>query len=451
MTIRHLITITFILLINSSLDAQLIRVPADEPTIQSGISAAEKGDTVLVSPGTYLENINFWGKNITVASLFLTTGDTANISQTIIDGHDTDDAVEISNGEDSTALLCGFTIRNGLTDANGGGINVYNASPRLENLKIHDCTAMYGGGVSCRSRSSTDPVAHPSLVNVIVINNTAQFGGGVYLEAGTSSMAGLLKSRLQNVLISGNNATRGAGILIAGLTETLIQNLTITGNYAEQSGGGISSQDYPLMIRNTIIWNNTPDEIHTTGNPTISFSDIKGGAAGENNIEENPKFAGTGSHPFILTGGSPCIDTGTPDTTGQGLPLRDIAGNLRIWDGDGDDFRTIDMGAYEFGSKPDGIPSPLTGKGALLTCHCFPNPSDGSTTFHYEVYQATVVTLEITDDAGRQVAVPVNTFQQTGKYTVHWDTWGLSPGVYYFRLTANGERQAANGKVVLVR
>ena len=431
--------------------AQIIRVPAGKPTIQAGISAAEKGDTVLVSPGTYLENINFWGKNITVASLFLTTGDTAYISQTVIDGHDADDAVEISNGEDSTALLSGFTIRNGLTDVYGGGINVYNASPRLENLKVLDCTAMYGGGISCRSRSSSDPVARPQMLNVAVINNTAQFGGGVYLEAGTSSIAGLLKSRLQNVLISGNHGTRGAGILIAGLTETLIQNLTISGNSAVQSGGGISTQDYPLTIRNTIIWDNTPDEIYTTGNPTISFSDIKGGAPGENNISQDPKFSGTGSHPFALTGGSPCIDTGTPDTIGQGLPLRDVAGNLRIWDGDGDGFRTIDMGAYEFGSKPDGAPSLLTANSSWLTVHCFPNPFGGSTTFHYEVHHATAVTLEITDDTGRQVAVPVKKFQPAGKYTVQWDTRGLPPGIYYYRLTAEGEGQSANGKAVLMR
>ena len=45
-----------------------IHVPADDPTIQSAIDAAKNGDTVLVSPGTYNENLDFKGKAITVTT-----------------------------------------------------------------------------------------------------------------------------------------------------------------------------------------------------------------------------------------------------------------------------------------------------------------------------------------------------------------------------------------------
>ena len=55
-------------------------------TIQSAIDGCNDGDTVVVQPGTYLENINFNGKNIVVGSLFMKTGDTSYISSTIIDG-----------------------------------------------------------------------------------------------------------------------------------------------------------------------------------------------------------------------------------------------------------------------------------------------------------------------------------------------------------------------------
>src|SRR5262249_42070944 len=48
--------------------ASVIHVPGDRPTIQQGINAANAGDTVLVSPGTYLERIDFIGKAIVVTS-----------------------------------------------------------------------------------------------------------------------------------------------------------------------------------------------------------------------------------------------------------------------------------------------------------------------------------------------------------------------------------------------
>ena len=48
-------------------DAAVINVPADQPTIQAAINAAVSGvDEVVVAPGTYNEIINFIGKAITV-------------------------------------------------------------------------------------------------------------------------------------------------------------------------------------------------------------------------------------------------------------------------------------------------------------------------------------------------------------------------------------------------
>ena len=41
-------------------------MPSLFATIQSAIDHAFNGDTVLVQPGTYVENINYNGKNIAV-------------------------------------------------------------------------------------------------------------------------------------------------------------------------------------------------------------------------------------------------------------------------------------------------------------------------------------------------------------------------------------------------
>jgi serine protease len=52
----------------SAFAGNIIHVPANQPTIQAAINAAVNGDTVLVSPGTYVKNIDFKGKAITVKS-----------------------------------------------------------------------------------------------------------------------------------------------------------------------------------------------------------------------------------------------------------------------------------------------------------------------------------------------------------------------------------------------
>ena len=87
----------------------IINIPADYPTIQQGINASAHGDTVLVQPGTYVENINFYGHNIVLGSMFLTTGDTSYIATTVIDGDSLATVVVFENGEDTTAILCGCT------------------------------------------------------------------------------------------------------------------------------------------------------------------------------------------------------------------------------------------------------------------------------------------------------------------------------------------------------
>lgn len=84
---------------------QIIHIPADQATIQGGINVAVNGDTVLVAPGTYKENINFDGKAITVTS-------SAGPQSTIIDGSAGPVAVQFVSGETRASILNGFTIEN---------------------------------------------------------------------------------------------------------------------------------------------------------------------------------------------------------------------------------------------------------------------------------------------------------------------------------------------------
>jgi len=146
-------------------------------TIQEQIDTANDGDVILIEPGTYTENINFNGKNVTVRS-------TGGPEVTIIDGNQNGTCVIINSGENESAVLDGFTLTNGsgtqgVTARIGGGLIVQNSShPTLLNLIITGNTAIVGddpagGGISIGTGSN------PYLENIVVSNNTSGWGGGI--------------------------------------------------------------------------------------------------------------------------------------------------------------------------------------------------------------------------------------------------------------------------------
>ncbi len=136
----------------------------DYTIIQEGINAASNGDTVLVYPETYYENINYNGKNITIGSLYLTTQNNCYIDSTIIDGNQNGSVVTFESGEDTTAILCGFTIQNG-SGTQQGNFNV-------------------GGGIFCINSQAT-------LKNCIIKDNLSEFGAGICLYYTTINMSDL--------------------------------------------------------------------------------------------------------------------------------------------------------------------------------------------------------------------------------------------------------------------
>src|SRR5438445_404489 len=144
---------------------QTIHVPADQPTIQAAINAASNGDTVLVSPGIYVENINFNGKAITVTS-------SGGPSVTIIDGGQNGSVVTFDSGETTSSGLNGVTIRNGYASYNGsydsgrgGGIQIINSSPTVTGNVISNNSALCGMGIYVDGGSSV-------IKNNTISNNT---------------------------------------------------------------------------------------------------------------------------------------------------------------------------------------------------------------------------------------------------------------------------------------
>jgi len=180
--------------------------------IQQAINASFDGDTVLVWPGTYYENVVFNGKNINLASLMLTTGNNTYQHSTIIDGNMDDACISIVDNE-TTVLVFGFTIQNGSDtlgqynwSCNGGGIRIGNETTSIS-ATISDC---------------------------VVKNNRAQkgYGGGLYIS--NSNV------KVLNCKIANNSSRRSGGGINCISSSLFLSNSQIINNYANESGGGMA-------------------------------------------------------------------------------------------------------------------------------------------------------------------------------------------------------------------
>jgi len=381
--------------------ASTIHVPADQPTIQAGINAAKNGDKVLVAPGTYVENINFMGKAITVTS-------SGGPKVTTIDGNATNPVAVFVSGEGPKSVLSRFTLQNGYGtfayEFVGGGICIINASPTIkDNIIINNNGNDDGGGIGVISGSA-------NIAGNIISNNTAQYGGGLYVSASTAQIIGNT--------ISNNTAGIGGGIELNGALASVIQNNKILGNSADTTAGGIDLENEAeevivqnliagnlangasqfdslvpygsvgfVFVNNTVVsapngnafaaiiadgyntgtlfenniiyavgdqaalicnpyYQDGPPivEYNDAYNQTLAYGDSCSGFSGTNgNISGDPEFKNVAKGHYQLKSTSPAINVGSnyaPD-----LPVKDLAGHPRIVD------TTIDMGAYEYQAK----------------------------------------------------------------------------------------------------
>jgi len=332
--------------------ARIINVPEDRQTIQAGVDASQNGDTVLVQPGEYEENVAIGTKGIVLGSLLVITGDLDYIDETIINGGRRDCAVTIIGNDNffgqPQATLRGFTVTNGESEV-GGGVRIAWAHPELVDLVIrNNFSREVGGGVY-------GAIWNPTMRRVKVFENEASRVGGVYFSTsqptlidceifdnvGSGFCAVYSTSTLSRSTFVNNS---GIGIALVGGfpnngSTSFLDHVTVCGNSSGITGELEDMPDLTTIITNSIIRDNSNDEIYITGSGgdvgepcysrmEIAFSNLKGGRDGvrigrqnysqltwnEGNIDTDPLFVDAENSDYHLSADSPCIDAGDPDS-----------------------------------------------------------------------------------------------------------------------------------------
>jgi len=273
-----------------------------------------------------------------------------------------------------------------------------------------------------------------------------------------------------------DNLRTGAGYAIGfhqkDTNPYYVTNNTFINNDASLSAIGLSGS---VWMRNNVFYD--PDAEHELYLPEtapwgyrtrlyMDNNDLRGGQSSihnpysnnlvfysETNTDADPAFVSLDPENrdyAHLSRFSPCIDTGTADITGLGLPPYDLDGRYRVWNG------RIDMGCYEYGSEPyvgNDDPVVVPPPTAFGLCN-YPNPFNPTTTIRFELPRDAPVNLCIYNLKGQRVKELVDTTLRIGQHQALWDGTDsrgrhVASGVYYCRLTAGKDSETR--KMMLIK
>jgi len=275
-----------------------IYVPDNYATIQNAINASSNGDIVIVRSGTYMENISFVGKAITLKSEM-------GFGSTVIDGGQASSVIQFMNEEGPGSVLDGFTITNGkanrgggiycyvftsptitnnliikniaqqpIEESRGGGIHLNGASPTISNNYISYNNADFGSGIcygnnsrgtisgnyiSENGKSTSDrrgggimleEYSRPYLSDNIFKGNAAGYGGGIYATDNCDDRI------LRCSFIENRAGQRGGGLYTYGCRPP-VKQCEFSGNVSSYYGGAIHIENGDLAISQCIFFNNS--------------------------------------------------------------------------------------------------------------------------------------------------------------------------------------------------
>jgi hypothetical protein len=274
--------------------SNVIRVVAPGTKIQAAIDAANRGDMIMVPPGTYDElvimnkmvRLQGWGAastHINAAKVpaekltawrgkldqLLATGgfdllpgqtvlfNTANNEPALFNTEEGPGILVVAKASGPQAFINvrnaridGFTI-SGSDNAGGIFVNGYANYLEISNNKLMSNYGSYGGGIRLGHPTLTDPAVLPA--------NDGWFGGY------TNAKNNFVKIHHNHVTQNGSRLGAGGGISLCNGTHNYsVTNNYVCGNFAMGGGGGIGHlgmSNGGTIANNTVIFNQTFNQL----------------------------------------------------------------------------------------------------------------------------------------------------------------------------------------------
>jgi hypothetical protein len=263
--------------------------------IQDAVDAAGAGDQIVVTNGVY--------GPVTVNTP-LTLQSVNGPDFTVIDGSDIFDPAWQCVYLATKAVLVGFTLANGATEGNGGGVYCESTNAVLTNCVLTGNSATYSGGGAYGA----------TLNNCTLTGNWARFGFGGGAESSilnnctlTGNSAeeggGADSCTLNNCTLTGNSANGHYAVgLGGGACGCTLNNCTLTGNSAPGgSGGGAGS----CTLNNCIVYFNSDNYDSSSTLNYCCTTPLPTNGVG--NLSADPQLASA----WYLSAESPCIGAGS--------------------------------------------------------------------------------------------------------------------------------------------
>ena len=468
--------------------ADIIHIPDNFLTIQEGIDFATEGDTILISPGTYINDSLLVDKKLVLTSNFIYSEDVAEIDNTIIKASSISPKEWFLNNSDATGTkIIGLKIE-GNEEHSMAIANSYTEIIHCKFINGKDQLSFEGStdhpaggyvGYCYFEGAGDDGIDCDDSGNWIIEYNTIVNSQEDAIEVRLQPKSGPMTHHIfrYNTIINPGES----GIQLINYPEDSFREFQIYGNiFKNCQGSGVSCmyntetiEDYQGsdMEEKATVFNNTFDYCNygLTQAPNLiilnnifSNSLTKGIARGSYVTNENdnsivdycdfynnqsdydadirqgsnlyyfdPKFENLTTYELLPA--SEAINAGTAIYTWQNQIVLNISESDYIG-------AAPDLGAVEYGVINMLVENRSNNPLKIMLHQNYPNPFNPKTSINYELPITKYVDLSIYNLLGQKIVTLVSENQQAGYYNMEWDAGDLPTGVYYYILKTDNFR-----------